>query len=81
MGLSLGEVVGVDVDDVAADGLGGVEGEGEVLPLRVGGQALLVDGALVDGLRDGQVDELAAEDIRLLPSRARREGAEEKGTK
>ena len=46
--LALDQVVGVDVDHVAADGLGRVEGEGQVLHLGVhAGTGLLVDRALV----------------------------------
>jgi len=61
MGSSGNDVLGVNVDDVAADGTGRVEHEGVVLRDldRVGG--LLVDGALVNGLGDGVVDELAEE--------------------
>lgn len=51
MRFALGQVVGVDVDDVAADGLRRRQRQGEVLMLCVQGQVLLVDGALVDCVR------------------------------
>ncbi len=57
--LSFDEIVGVDVDDVAADRLGRVEGQGQVLDLGVNGVGLLVEGALVDGVRAGVVDHFA----------------------
>ena len=54
------QVVRADVDDVAPDGLGRVEGEGEVLMHLVDAQAgRLVDGSLVDGARLRLVDQLA----------------------
>lgn len=65
MGLALGQVVGVDVDDVAADGLGGDQGEGQILKLPVDGQVLLVDRPLVDRVRAGVVDDLAQQDAVL----------------
>jgi hypothetical protein len=56
----LGEVLCTDVDDGAADRLGRVEAERVVLILLPQIEHLLsVDGALVDGARYGQVDELA----------------------
>ena len=60
MGLALGQIVGVNIDDVTADGLGGEEAEREVLVFRVQRQALLVDGALIDCVRAGVVDDFAA---------------------
>ena len=35
MGRALDKIIGVDVDDVAADALGGGEGQGEVLVSRI----------------------------------------------
>ena len=61
MRLALGQIVGVNIDDVTADGLGREEAEREVLVFRVQRQALLVDGALIDGVRAGVVDDFAAE--------------------
>ena len=60
MRLALGQIVGVNVDDVTADGLSGEEAQREVLVLRVQGQTLLVDGALVNRVRTGVVDDLTA---------------------
>ena len=59
MGSSGNDVLGVNVDDVAADSTGRVEHEGVVLRDLDGVGGLLVDGALVNGLGDGVVDELA----------------------
>jgi hypothetical protein len=58
--LSFDEIVGVDVDDVAADGLRRVEGQRQVLVLRVHRRRLLVERALVDRVRARVVDHLAA---------------------
>ena len=57
------EILRADVDDVAADGLGRVDGDGLVLvDLEVVEVGALVEHTLVDGLRDGIVDELADEE-------------------
>ena len=60
--LSLDEVVCVNVDDVAADGLGGVEGEGEVLNLGINaGTGFLVHSTLIDRLGARMVDDFPGE--------------------
>ena len=56
------DVLGVNVNDVAADGTGRVEHEGVVLRDLHGVGGLLVDGTLVNGLGDSVVDELAEKD-------------------
>ena len=53
------EIVRVDVNDVAADWLGRVEGLGQVLNLGVDGVGLLVERALVDRVRTRLVDHFA----------------------
>ena len=59
---ALRQDVGVHVDDVAADGGGGVDGQGQVLvPLEEGELGALVDHAGVDGVGDGEVDQFAEE--------------------
>ena len=56
--LSLDEVVCVDVDDVTADGLGGVEGQGEVLYLGINaGTRFLVHSSLINRLGARMVDD------------------------
>ena len=57
--LSLDEIVSVDVDDVAADRLSGVQGQRQVLDLGVDRVGLLVERALVDGVRTRVVDHFA----------------------
>ena len=59
VGRALGQVVRVDVDDVAADGLGRGEGERQVLVHPVQREVLLVDRALVDCVRTRVVDDFA----------------------
>ncbi len=59
MRLALGKIMSVDVDDVAADCLGGGEGQSQVLVLGVQGEVLLVDRTLVDGVRARVVDDFA----------------------
>lgn len=59
MGLSLLQVVRIDVDDVAADRRRRHEGQRQILELRVHRQVLLVDRPLVDGVGTRVVDELA----------------------
>ena len=54
------DVLGANVDDVAADGGGRVEGQGLVLVDGEGVQLALVDGSLVNGARHRRVDQLAA---------------------
>lgn len=44
---TFGQVMGVDVDDIAPDGLRGDQRERQVLVLRVDRQVLFVDGSLV----------------------------------
>ena len=57
---ALGEDVRVHVDDVAADGLGRGDGQGQVLvALEQRQLRALVDHTGVDGVRNGKVDELA----------------------
>ncbi len=63
--LALVDVLGPDVDDVAADGLRRVERERQVLVDPVDGQVRLVDGALVDGARLRLVDQFAALDRQM----------------
>ena len=59
--LALDQIVSVDVDDVAADGLGRVEGEGQVLHFGVdAGPGLFVHRALVDRIRAGVIDDFPA---------------------
>ena len=60
MWLALHQVLCPDVDDVAADGTGRVEGQGLVLVDGIGVE-FAVDGTLVDGTGDGRVDEFAVE--------------------
>ena len=62
----LAQDVAVHVDDVAADGLGAVDGQGEVLVAleegeRLGARGLAVDHAGVDRVGHGEVDQLAAQ--------------------
>jgi hypothetical protein len=45
---SLGKIVSVNIDDVAANGLGGGERQGQVLVFSVQRQVLLVNGALIN---------------------------------
>ena len=60
--LSLDEVVCVNVDNVAADGLCGVEGEGEVLNLGINaGTGFLVHSTLIDRLGARMVDNFPRE--------------------
>ena len=60
--LSLDEVVCVNVDNVAADGLCGVEGEGEVLHLGINaGTGFLVHSTLIDRLGARMVDNFPRE--------------------
>ena len=60
--LSLNEVVCVNVDNVAADGLCGVEGEGEVLNLGINaGTGFLVHSTLIDRLGARMVDNFPRE--------------------
>ncbi len=63
---ALPQDVAVHVDYVAADGLGAVDGQGEVLVAleegeRLGARGLAVDHAGVDGVGNGEVDQLAAQ--------------------
>ena len=71
MGFAFGEVVGVDVDDVAADRLGRIEGQRQVLVLRVQRQVLRVDRPLVDRVRAREVHHFAAKikTSPILPSK------------
>jgi hypothetical protein len=57
--LSFDEIVGVDVDDVTADGLGWVKSQGQVLVLWVDGARLLVERTFVDGVRTWVVNHFA----------------------
>jgi hypothetical protein len=59
MRFSQDQVISVNVDNVAADGLSRVEGQGKVLVLRVEGQVLDVDGSVVDGVGTGVIDDFA----------------------
>lgn len=65
MRLALGQIVGIDVDNVAANGLRGDQGKRQVLELTIDGQVLLVNGALIDGVGAGVVDDLAQQDAVL----------------
>lgn len=58
--LALGQVVSVDVDDVAADRLRRVQGKRQVLVFRVQRQVSFVDGTLVDRIRARVIDDFAA---------------------
>ena len=51
--------MGIDVDDIAADGLCGGECQGEVLVFGVQGQTLLVDRTLVYGVGAREIHHLA----------------------
>jgi hypothetical protein len=62
VGSSGNNVLGVNVDDIATNSASGVQHEGVVLRDLNWVRGLLVDGALVNGLGDGVVDELAEED-------------------
>ena len=55
---SLHDVLGSDVDDVAPNGAGRVEGQCLVLLHREHVQFALVDGSLINSVRDGGVDQL-----------------------
>jgi hypothetical protein len=57
--LSFDEIVGVDVDDVTADGLGWVKSQGQVLVLWVDRARLLVERTFVDGVRTWVVNHFA----------------------
>ena len=60
MGLPSLEVLGADVDNVAANGLGRVEGQREVLMDLVDAEFAFVDGALIYGAWLRLVDHLTA---------------------
>ena len=59
---ALGQHVRVHVHDVTADGLGRRDGQGQVFVFLEEGQfGTFVDDPVVDGVRDGEVDQLAQE--------------------
>lgn len=65
MWLALGQIVGIDVYDVASNRLGGNQGQGQVLKLPVDGEVLLVDRTLIDCVRAGVVDNFAQQNTIL----------------
>ena len=56
-GRSLDEIIGANVDNVAANGLGRVDGERVILVDLVDVEALEVESAVVHSVRHGAVDE------------------------
>ncbi len=59
MGSTVHHVLGANVDNVAANGAGGVEGQSLVLTDGEGVQLSFVDGSLVDGVGNRGVDQFA----------------------
>ena len=59
MRLSLAQIVAINVDNVAANGLRRHQAQRQVLELGVRVQVLLVNGPLVDRIGHGQVDQFA----------------------
>ena len=58
MGFSFFQIVVTDVDDVTADGLGRHQGQIVVLGTAVDAEVCLVDGSLINGVRNRLVDKL-----------------------
>lgn len=59
MGFPFGQVVGVDVNNVATDWLGRVQGQRQIFVFRVQSQVFLVDGPLINRIRTRVIDDFA----------------------
>jgi hypothetical protein len=53
---ALNEVVCINVNDIAANGLSGIEGQCQILMLSIDGVGFLVEGSLVDSVRAGMIN-------------------------
>lgn len=62
MRFAFAQIVSVDVDDVAANRLGRVQGQRQILVHRVDRQVLHIDGSLVDRVRARMIDDFASRD-------------------
>ena len=67
MRFSLGQIVSVYVDNIAAYRLSRVQGQGQILVLRVQRQVLLVDRPLVDRVGTRMIDDFTAKNNRNKP--------------
>jgi len=65
MRLALGQIVGIDVHNVATDSLGGNQGQGQILKLPVDREVLLIDRPLINCVRAGVVDDFAQQNTIL----------------
>jgi hypothetical protein len=54
------QIVSVDVDDIAANRLGRVQGQRQIFVHRVNRQILHVDGSFVDRIRARMIDDFAS---------------------
>jgi hypothetical protein len=62
MGFSFHQILGTNVDDVATNGLGGLNAKGLILSNTESVEILLVEDSLVDRFGDGIVDEFAKDE-------------------
>ena len=53
------QIVSVDIDDIAADGLCRIKSQRQILVHRVDGQVFLVDCSFVDRIRTRMIDDFA----------------------